>query len=324
MAYAIRFIWDVSSLPCWSWLYMSCTCRFTLFLLIGWGYIISTFFFFKYLIVTFLISHELHLSLPLPRLELILVCLWTCSDCLQHGHPTKPDKMRFHTILNSKDFRSMAITAPGYVIRQIITLGAVWLQLFMRYDHICLMLFAFLLGDHLTWMNWMSIVTNFGCHGLVSLIQIRLAIQMCVHFDHQDCRCRPCPKPPAPPTKSSKPIELTRSLRTQRERWCLQWSSLSWGQKMQRLHAISLSKFKHATRTLTKWSKIMGNLYQSEPVPVRWTPEEENDKLIERELLRDCPLLRSLYIRPTYTRQSDLPTLVRKVASITDMKSRYL
>jgi hypothetical protein len=33
--------------------------------------------------------------------------------------------MRFHTILNSKDFRSMAITAPGYVIRQIITLGAV-------------------------------------------------------------------------------------------------------------------------------------------------------------------------------------------------------
>jgi uncharacterized membrane protein len=26
-------------------------------------------------------------------------------------------------------------------------------------------------------------------------------------------------------------------------------------------------------------------------VEVLWIPEEENDKLIERELLRDCPLL---------------------------------
>jgi hypothetical protein len=63
----------------------------------------------------------------------------------------------------------------------------------------------------------------------------------------------------------------------------------------------------------------MENLYQSEPVPVLWTPEEENDKLIERELLCDYPL--GIFYDPCI---SDLPTLVKKVASITDMKSRYL
>jgi hypothetical protein len=51
-------------------------------------------------------------------------------------------------------------------------------------------------------------------------------------------------------------------------------------------------------------------------VEVLWTPEAKNDTVSEKELLRDCPLLRSLWIRPTYTHQ--------KVASITYTKSRYL